>query len=162
MIDHPPHLEASWYGPLCKYIGSQLDDQTLLKPQGPLRDRDADQSGDPDSSTDSAASYGPFRAEGPKKFPDFILCRFTASQSQDTLKAIIEAKHPGDIRSAIRDLGIYLDLHADPNVVGIAIAGNEVVAVRLDPTSVSGCSQVWGTNLLGRGFLNHIFNLARE
>lgn len=32
-------VEASWYGPLCKYMESQVGDSAMLKPQAPIRER---------------------------------------------------------------------------------------------------------------------------
>ena len=111
-VSDPPRLEPSWYEPLSKYMNGH----TMLKPQAPLRE--SNETPDPDVSLNNIDSYGMENtgANGRKVYPDFALCLFTASTTDDTLKAIIEIKHPGKIKAARTSLNNYLELHGDPGL----------------------------------------------
>lgn len=161
MTDHPPSLESSWYGPFVKLITGHLNDRAMLKPQAPLRD--TVENSDPDASFNTIDSYGAETTgrEGQKAYPDFALCMFSASTTGDTLKAIIEIKHPGKDGEARRDLLHYLDLHGDPSVLGIGVAGVRAVVYQLDSTLPSGYRVVKRMHLLKESFPQYIYNLMQ-
>lgn len=164
MFNNPPHREASWYGPINKFISGHLEDHAMLKPQGPLSELASVIDPDPDASFHSDNSYGRKTAgrRGEKVAPDFLLCTFTASMTGDSLKAIIEVKHPGDIESAREDVAYYLDLNDDASVVGLAVAGLTVEVIVLDSSRSSGFKVVKKFNLLRENFTQYIYDLTQE
>jgi hypothetical protein len=151
----PPHFEASAYGPLDKYLNSQLSDNFMLKPQGPLRHPvpEIAPPGEPRTSNDSYNNQV-YSRRG--KNPDFILCHFTETPNDDAMIALIEVKLKGDIIKAIEQLAIYLDI-LDASVPGIAIAGNDVAVIWRDP--VTGCQVEHEFDLLTQEFLHYFSGL---
>lgn len=168
MIKAPPRLEPSWYGPLDKYMNGHIGEDAMLKPQAPLRESNEapaqgpTQEQDPDVSIDSVDSYGHTTTgpEGRKAYPDFAICLYTASATGDVLKAIIEVKHPGRMGRACSDLVKYLNLHGDEDMIGIAIAGNNVDVISLDSTQPGGYRVIRRMSLLHRSFTNFVFDLS--
>jgi hypothetical protein len=156
MTTNRPLEEYSWYGPIDKYLSSQVPDEFMLKPQGPLRKMG--HTPDPNNR----ASYGPFELGESAVYPDFILCRFTANPNAqpDTIKAIIEVKKHGLMEAAKRELFVYLDMAAavNQNVVGFAIAGHKVEQYKFNHQKNKWEPTRW--NLLQQAVLDAISNLC--
>ncbi|KAF8599883.1 hypothetical protein BDV93DRAFT_559876 [Ceratobasidium sp. AG-I] len=157
-----PNREEAKYGTVDKLFNIFFcEDHHMVKPQPPLRaelaELDFDTSFDPanaslvanasissDTSVLSTDTYGEYVGPGNPVFPDFIVCEYSTSGTQDKPILVIEMKRDEwNLTKAVDEVIEYLQFMGkralgDVPTHGLAIAGNRVVIFVPDSASPTG------------------------